>query len=78
MKMKKTYIFALVATALITALSACSNIDYNGEYSKDGYFCSCCNSTHHCFECMQQYRLQWRIQQRRIFLLLLQQHSSLL
>ncbi len=38
MKMKKTYIFALVATALITALSACSNIDYNGEYSKDGYY----------------------------------------
>ena len=36
--MKKTFKHLLLAGAALTALVACSNVDYTGEYSEDGTY----------------------------------------
>ena len=36
--MKKTFKHILLAGAALTALVACSNVDYTGEYSEDGTY----------------------------------------
>ena len=36
--MKKTFRHILLACAALTALVACSNVDYTGEYSEDGTY----------------------------------------
>ena len=37
-QMKKTFKHILLASAALTALVACSNVDYTGEYSEDGTY----------------------------------------
>ena len=36
--MKKTFKHILLASAALTVLVACSNVDYTGEYSEDGTY----------------------------------------